>query len=726
MVSTAETTIGTVRVRGFRESATADRLALSRLVGSADLQPSGLPPSAVLIVRRISDPAPGRIAPHRRSARVDPIWERAATDALTTLYRRAERPAQGYVPAGADAVLFADEGEMLACLILDLCSHQVDERWWWHSIVRTLPALSQGGLSALLRRRAVIVPAALQYLAERGRLLTLAAALTPAEAVGVLVALARVFSLPDLRPLLHSVPEEQKRIESAAWPPPPPEQPQPGNGPAPPGTAPFPAAPPWERWLPSSRVPAVLAREQACLLGVGLGLYHAPAVVGDRAFLSALRAWWTAPAPGTAASPPVSHGGVQVEAPGRPFVRPADAGEHVSETAGALLRDPLLQESPLTRATAEEMSSSPEVVAPGSGTPAGAIGHSESETGAGGVASSRQDGGAAPAPPTPAPQSLATAPDARDARHPVPLHTDAAREDARSRGDRILDSTPVHSADPTAGAEHQFKPVEDAPLALANGVHTRLGGVLYLINVLCRLDLPACFEEEWGLETAVGPWEVLEAMGRALLERNAEELRADPLWAALAHLGGRSPGELPGSACLDGSSFRLPPSWHAHPGGDERNGYFWAVAAGRLRLWSSRGYLLLDSAADPAVAPTAQAAGALRAHGGGDPRRRAFRSAPLAAPGGPLIADMNAHMVRWLSLMLPFIRVYLRRALRLRSGDDLEGALLCRPATLYVTSTHVDLVMRMDDISVPVRICGLDRDPGWLPDFSRVIKFHFA
>jgi hypothetical protein len=34
-------------------------------------------------------------------------------------------------------------------------------------------------------------------------------------------------------------------------------------------------------------------------------------------------------------------------------------------------------------------------------------------------------------------------------------------------------------------------------------------------------------------------------------------------------------------------------------------------------------------------------------------------------------------------------------------------------------------VMSLNDISLPVRLAGLDCDPGWLPDFGRVVKFHF-
>jgi hypothetical protein len=55
------------------------------------------------------------------------------------------------------------------------------------------------------------------------------------------------------------------------------------------------------------------------------------------------------------------------------------------------------------------------------------------------------------------------------------------------------------------------------------------------------------------------------------------------------------------------------------------------------------------------------------------------------------------------------------------------GALerLVVPGRLYVTSSHVDLVISLDHADLSVRASGLDRDPGWLPAYGRVVYFHF-
>ena len=59
-------------------------------------------------------------------------------------------------------------------------------------------------------------------------------------------------------------------------------------------------------------------------------------------------------------------------------------------------------------------------------------------------------------------------------------------------------------------------------------------------------------------------------------------------------------------------------------------------------------------------------------------------------------------------------------------GDASLTDALRRTGMLYITPNHVDLVMRMKQVSVPVRIAGLDANPGWTPELGRIIKFHFV
>ena len=48
-----------------------------------------------------------------------------------------------------------------------------------------------------------------------------------------------------------------------------------------------------------------------------------------------------------------------------------------------------------------------------------------------------------------------------------------------------------------------------------------------------------------------------------------------------------------------------------------------------------------------------------------------------------------------------------------------------QPGTLYASRTHVDLVLSVEQISIPLRRAGLDRTPGWRPEFGYIITIHF-
>lgn len=51
--------------------------------------------------------------------------------------------------------------------------------------------------------------------------------------------------------------------------------------------------------------------------------------------------------------------------------------------------------------------------------------------------------------------------------------------------------------------------------------------------------------------------------------------------------------------------------------------------------------------------------------------------------------------------------------------------ILTQPARLHVTRTHIDVQFALDQIDLELRLIGLDRDPGWLPAFGRVVLLHY-
>jgi hypothetical protein len=259
-----------------------------------------------------------------------------------------------------------------------------------------------------------------------------------------------------------------------------------------------------------------------------------------------------------------------------------------------------------------------------------------------------------------------------------------------------------------------------------------LAGVLYLINLMQRLDLPSCFEQDWGLASQVGAWGTLEVLGRALLGSEAADRAEDPLWRVLAALDGREDRKLPGEGFCGGPRFRLPPVWQAEAASGGQDPWLWATNGQRLRLWNSQGYMPVDC-----PGPTRESAAEKRAReklqpylASGDSielHSADFQNAPLQDLSGTLVARLNPDLNRWLVLVLPYLQFRLEQFLR-PGGEgafDLEKTMLRFHGRLFVTSTHLDLVLSLEEISLPVRMAGLDRDPGWLVDFGRVVQFHF-
>src|SRR5207302_4398603 len=125
-------------------------------------------PSALLIIRSMRDTLPGRIAKEFEVAPTPSFeWESAAQSHLAALYRQAGRPARGAVSPSAEAVMFADYAEMLACVALDLIEGPASS-WWWRSILRRFPSRFPGAWADLWAEHPLAIPAALKHLEARG------------------------------------------------------------------------------------------------------------------------------------------------------------------------------------------------------------------------------------------------------------------------------------------------------------------------------------------------------------------------------------------------------------------------------------------------------------------------------------------------------------------------------------------------------------------------------
>ncbi len=113
----------------------AARLALQILVAElGEALPRGLPPQSVLLVRamRLRVPAVALRQPPDGAARA--ALREAGRSYLSHCAAVAASPARGQSADHAEAVLFADEAELLACLARDAFAARLD-RWWWRQLL---------------------------------------------------------------------------------------------------------------------------------------------------------------------------------------------------------------------------------------------------------------------------------------------------------------------------------------------------------------------------------------------------------------------------------------------------------------------------------------------------------------------------------------------------------------------------------------------------------------
>lgn len=298
LLEPGRTTLRNVLVHDSRGDPLAVKLTLSRLLAAADIRAARLPPSTILVVRHLRDPLPGALQLQNGSARPPPAWERAVAAALDQLARGAARPARDAVPPSAEAVLFADRAELLACLARDWCEGRAATQWWWQSLFKGMDA-ARAALPAWLDAPEYI-PAALQHLAEAGWAVAFACALNVAEARALLRSLTRAFALQ----ALWSVLNEERFDHPAARGDANASRQREGAGNAEASAAPPSstaakgvrdahaglAAAPWRRWAPEAES-RELGLEQCCLLGVGLTVSRAPAVARSTSFARAVSQW---------------------------------------------------------------------------------------------------------------------------------------------------------------------------------------------------------------------------------------------------------------------------------------------------------------------------------------------------------------------------------------------------------------------------------------------------
>lgn len=188
----SDTLVRRLRVRANAADAPALRRRVAALAAGADLDGALPNRAAVLCVRRMSDPRPRSFGLGDRDLRPAAEWEAAARARLSELAAHAARPARGAVPSSAEAVLFVDRSELLACLACDWIDRRAADCWWWRAL---FGAVDASDVVRVWREEPARVPAACGLLAGWRRLDAFVERLAAADVVALTRDVTRVYGL---------------------------------------------------------------------------------------------------------------------------------------------------------------------------------------------------------------------------------------------------------------------------------------------------------------------------------------------------------------------------------------------------------------------------------------------------------------------------------------------------------------------------------------------------
>lgn len=191
------TVVGRLRVRHVAGVDADPAPAVGRRIAALDLAPATMAPSAVLCIRSLVDPAPGTLRLDDCDPVAGPAWAAAVASSIDRLARGAARPADGPVPAGAEAVLFRDRVELLAWLAEASSRPGGREAWWWRSLAEGGLG-GPGDLASGWRRSPELVPATIDLLERRGSLPMALSRLTDEQAFDLAAEVAHAAQLPSL------------------------------------------------------------------------------------------------------------------------------------------------------------------------------------------------------------------------------------------------------------------------------------------------------------------------------------------------------------------------------------------------------------------------------------------------------------------------------------------------------------------------------------------------
>jgi hypothetical protein len=677
--SAEQTLVRRLRVGASRLDPLAATLRVRSAFAALDLSPSWLAPSAILCVRSLRLTRACRLSHAGGAAQLSQSTRDALRAEIERLARVASRSAHGRVAAASESVIFADRSELFACLASDWCGRREAESWWWRSLFKRTP--DRRAIVAALAASPAHLPGSLALLARRGESAKFAGALSDEESRALLRAVTRGFALGGLETALALGEDEREQEPS-------PE----GNAASRTNVERHQSRDarraPWFELAPEAedRSLGVAAR---CLLGVSLAAARAPSLVRRAEFARRAHEWARAgfSFAGDAHTP--THAATDHSGDTRTAAH--------NESGGHLARARFDAGDSASRGTTSRKKSNRDVDSRGMRDDASltndAVRVSKARHAISEPRDEANDDDSARA------RLVARDGACDEQRAPSPLNANA--DDGAGEG-RQVDS----SSTPDAFARERWQALDETR------IETRFGGLFFLVNLALYLDLYGDFTAPAAECLPLDVWDFVALIGRGLA---GDRVESDPVWSLLARLAGRDATVEPGEEFEPADEWRAPVEW-LKPF-TIKGAWLWSASGGRLHVRHPASFFVIDTALS-SNNTREQLAREMQ------PYIETFAGVRLRASRRRLIARGANARERWLGIVNGYVRARLRRALGV-GGSRLARMLIERGARVFVTASHVDVVMRLAELPVEIRFAGLDRDPGFVPAAGRSVAFHF-
>ncbi len=665
-----------LRVKGGGLDPLAARLYFERLFSNAGLIPEGFPPNAIVCIRKLIDPAPQTLELNRNAVRFSDAWEKAVAREIEKLFRRAVRPVNEIVPAQAEAVVFMDKAELLACLASDFCKGILFQNWWWQSL---FPNLEQAqSIARIWLESAEFAPTALQILVRQGKAGDFVNKLQHAEVSELLRQITEVFGLSKLQAaLFNSLTEKEK--------------------------------PGFQKISGKRKIPVLKSRENAETEFLKLSAQYIPEA--DLKNLNFERRILLVVGSLLVCAPRIVRSGEFAEQ-----VRQYKIQTEIFEKTPALKRKIIFEEK---QKIEKPFRKSGEIFAPKKSKKSRPVFTKSKETAE-----------------KPEKELLENSPIVSERKKEqeekiTEIHKEQKPESPpQIRKEKLFE---FHFEKTETEKKSEYHEVEKTEKSVEieqqktglifldeteekieaevyeTVVRTRFGGIFYLLNLGLYLGLYRDFAASPGAEIDLNIWDFIALSG---LEFLGEDFKDDEVWNLLKQLAGRDDDNF-GEDFNAPDEWRIPAEWlKTFPA---NKNWLWSNTKDRLIVRHSENFNVIDALLNHDFENQLKNETAVY--------REYFNE--LEKIQMPDASKDFSRRQRWLKNLFEFVERRLMQALNPETRNELTEILFQKSATAAVSATRFEVYFRLADLPLEVRFSGLDRNPGWIPAAGKCVEFYF-